>query len=118
MGYAVEYTDEKGVCFFTDFLILGEPGQAFDIEGDGGALILLQPQGSELPQPVGIIWGGTANRGRLKLRRGNGPENWTGGVDIGRMLDLLELDLITSREDLEGWLLSVQSMYRYIGLWP
>ena len=102
MAYAVEYTDDKGVCFFTDFLILGETGMPFDIEGDSGSLIVLQAEGSELPQPVGIIWGGTANRGRLKLRKGNGPENWTSGVDIGRLLDRLELDLITSPEELHG----------------
>lgn len=99
MAYAVEYNDDKGVCFLTDFLILGENGSPFDMEGDSGSLIVLEPKGDGPYRPVGIIWGGTANRGRLKLRSGHGPENWTSAVDIGRLLDLLELDLVTSMDE-------------------
>lgn len=95
MAYALEYNDEKGICFFTDFLVVGENKQAFDLEGDSGSLILVTEESGEKPRPVGIIWGGTANRGRLKLKNGSGPENWTSGVDLGRLLDLLQLDLIT-----------------------
>ncbi|KAJ7547671.1 hypothetical protein O6H91_08G097900 [Diphasiastrum complanatum] len=98
MAYAVEYNDEKGICFFTDFLIVGENKQTFDLEGDSGSLILMAE--GEKPRPVGIIWGGTANRGRLKLRCGHGPENWTSGVDLGRLLDLLQLDIITTQSGL------------------
>ncbi|GMI86003.1 hypothetical protein like AT5G45030 [Hibiscus trionum] len=101
MAYALEYNDEKGICFFTDFLVVGENEQTFDLEGDSGSLILLTGQNGEKPQPVGIIWGGTANRGRLKLKVGQPPENWTSGVDLGRLLDLLELDLITTNEGLQ-----------------
>lgn len=102
MAYALEYNDEKGICFFTDFLVVGENQQTFDLEGDSGSLILLTASNGEKPRPVGIIWGGTANRGRLKLKVGQPPENWTSGVDLGRLLDLLELDLITSSERLQG----------------
>ncbi|WOG85460.1 hypothetical protein DCAR_0104649 [Daucus carota subsp. sativus] len=102
MAYALEYNDEKGICFFTDFLVVGENQQTFDLEGDSGSLILLIGQNGEKPRPVGIIWGGTANRGRLKLKVGQPPENWTSGVDLGRLLDLLELDLITSKEGLRA----------------
>nr|UWU44369.1 hypothetical protein [Huperzia serrata] len=101
MAFAVEYNDEKGVCFFTDFLIVGENKQNFDLEGDSGSLILLICEDGDKPRPIGIIWGGTANRGRLKLRNGRGPESWTSGVDLGRLLDLLQLDLMTSSA-LEG----------------
>ncbi|KAH6796104.1 hypothetical protein C2S51_037090 [Perilla frutescens var. frutescens] len=100
MAYSLEYNDEKGICFFTDFLVVGENQQTFDLEGDSGSLILLTNQNGEKPQPVGIIWGGTANRGRLKLKGCQPPENWTSGVDLGRLLDLLELDLVTSAEGL------------------
>ncbi|MCO5607778.1 hypothetical protein L7F22_061979 [Adiantum nelumboides] len=96
MAYALEYNDEKGICFFTDFLIVGEDKQAFDLEGDSGSLILMVEEGMQKPRPVGIIWGGTANRGRLKLQSGHAPENWTSGVDLGRLLECLQLDLITS----------------------
>ncbi|XP_019156769.1 PREDICTED: uncharacterized protein LOC109153326 isoform X2 [Ipomoea nil] len=101
MAYALEYNDEKEICFFTDFLVVGENQQTFDLEGDSGSLILLTRKNGEKPQPVGIIWGGTANRGRLKLKAGQPPENWTSGVDLGRLLDLLELDLITSDQGLQ-----------------
>lgn len=84
------------------FLVVGENQQPFDLEGDSGSLILLTGQDGDRPQPVGIIWGGTANRGRLKLKVGQPPENWTSGVDLGRLLDLLELDLITTKEGLQG----------------
>ncbi|XP_061953421.1 protein NARROW LEAF 1-like isoform X3 [Populus nigra] len=102
MAYALEYNDEKGICFFTDFLVVGENQQTFDLEGDSGSLILLTGQDCEKPRPVGIIWGGTANRGRLKLKVGQPPENWTSGVDLGRLLDLLELDIITTNEGLQA----------------
>ncbi|GAB2220312.1 hypothetical protein Droror1_Dr00007957 [Drosera rotundifolia] len=100
MAYALEYNDEKGICFFTDFLVVGENQQTFDLEGDSGSLILLTGQNGEIPRPTGIIWGGTANRGRLKLKFGKPPENWTSGVDLGRLLDVLELDLLTTKEAL------------------
>lgn len=102
MAYSLEYNDEKGICFFTDFLVVGENQQTFDLEGDSGSLILLTDQNGEKPRPVGIIWGGTANRGRLKLKVGQPPENWTSGVDLGRLLNLLELDLVTSNEGLHA----------------
>ncbi|TQD98424.1 hypothetical protein C1H46_016025 [Malus baccata] len=164
MAYALEYNDEKGICFFTDFLVVGENQQSFDLEGDSGSLILLTgengdkprpvgiiwggtanrgrlklkigqpPENSDFlvvgenqqsfdlegdsgslilltgengdkPRPVGIIWGGTANRGRLKLKIGQPPENWTSGVDLGRLLQLLDLDLITTNE---GFLAAIQ----------
>ncbi|KAK4439604.1 protein NARROW LEAF 1 [Sesamum alatum] len=100
LAYALEYNDEKGICFLTDFLVVGENQQTFDLEGDSGSLIILKGENGEKPRPIGIIWGGTANRGRLKLKVGQPPENWTSGVDLGRLLNFLELDLITSDEAL------------------
>ncbi|MFS7922296.1 putative peptidase S1, PA clan [Helianthus anomalus] len=102
LAYALEYNDEKGICFFTDFLVVGENQQTFDLEGDSGSLIIMKGENEEKPRPVGIIWGGTANRGRLKLKVGQPPENWTSGVDLGRLLNLLELDLITTSDALKG----------------
>lgn len=104
MAYALEYNDEKGICFFTDFLVVGENQKTFDLEGDSGSLIILTGQDDDKARPIGIIWGGTANRGRLKLKSGHAPENWTSGVDLGRLLDLLELDLITTNDSLQGTL--------------
>ncbi|KAF2317656.1 hypothetical protein GH714_039487 [Hevea brasiliensis] len=101
LAYALEYNDEKGICFLTDFLVVGENQQTFDLEGDSGSLIIMKGQNGEKPRPIGIIWGGTANRGRLKLKVGQPPENWTSGVDLGRLLNLLELDLINTNEGLK-----------------
>lgn len=101
-AYGLEYNDEKGICFLTDFLVVGENQQTFDLEGDSGSLILMKGETSEKPRPIGIIWGGTANRGRLKLKIGQPLENWTSGVDLGRLLILLELDLIPTDEGLRG----------------
>lgn len=102
LAYGLEYNDEKGICFLTDFLVVGENQQTFDLEGDSGSLIIMKGENGEKPQPIGIIWGGTANRGRLKLKVGLPPENWTSGVDLGRLLNLLELDLINTNEGLKG----------------
>lgn len=102
LAYALEYNDEKGICFLTDFLVVGENQQTFDLEGDSGSLIILKGENGEKPRPIGIIWGGTANRGRLKLKVGQSPENWTSGVDLGRLLNFLELDIITKDEALRG----------------
>ncbi|KAL6843903.1 hypothetical protein ACP4OV_026474 [Aristida adscensionis] len=104
VAYALEYNDEKGISFFTDLLVFGENRQTFDLEGDSGSLIILTGQDGEKPRPIGIIWGGTANRGRLKLTCDHGPENWTSGVDLGRLLDRLELDLIITNESLQEFL--------------
>jgi hypothetical protein len=105
MAYALEYNecnDAKGVRFFTDLLVVGENRQTFCFEGDSGSLIILTGQDGEKPRPIGMIWGGTTNRGRLKLTYDHGPENWTSGVDLGRLLDRLELDLIITNESLQG----------------
>jgi hypothetical protein len=115
LAYALEYNDEKGICFLTDFLVVGENQQTFDLEGDSGSLIMFKGDNGEKPRPIGIIWGGTANRGRLKLKVGLPPENWTSGVDLGRLLNLLELDLITSDEGLRG-LYILRSHHLYFNL--
>ncbi|EPS61055.1 hypothetical protein M569_13745, partial [Genlisea aurea] len=101
LAYALEYNDEKGICLLTDFLVVGGDQRTFDLEGDSGSLIVLRSENGEKPRPIGIIWGGTANRGCLKLKVGQPPENWTSGVDLGRLLNFLELDLITSDEALQ-----------------
>jgi hypothetical protein len=56
----------------------------------------VQNEGKKLPSPIGLVWGGTVNHGRLKLRTGVGPENWTSGIGLARLMDLLDVDLVTS----------------------
>ncbi|GJS21130.1 hypothetical protein Tco_0449762 [Tanacetum coccineum] len=55
LAYALEYNDEKGICFFTDFLVVGENQQTFDLEGDSGSLIVMKGENDEKPRPIGII---------------------------------------------------------------
>ncbi|CAF2155457.1 unnamed protein product [Brassica rapa] len=102
LAYALEYNDERGVCFLTDFLVVGENHRSpFDLEGDSGSLIVMKGE-EENARPIGIIWGGTGSRGRLKLKVGESPESWTTGVDLGRLLTHLQLDLITTDEGLKA----------------
>ncbi|KAL5664760.1 hypothetical protein ACJX0J_024868, partial [Zea mays] len=112
MAYALEYNYQKGISFFTDLLVVSENRQTFDLEGDSGSLIILTSQDSEKPRPIGIMWGATANRGRLKLRCDHGPQNCTSGVDLGHLLDRLELDLIITSESLKGSAFSLLSQQR------
>lgn len=104
-AYALEYNDEREICYFSDFLIVGENDQPFDSVGDNGSLILLAGKEDEKPRPFGIMWGGSPNRGLLKLCNGRAPETWTSCVDLGRLLDLLQLELITTQSRLEGLLI-------------
>ncbi|KAH7331347.1 hypothetical protein KP509_20G028500 [Ceratopteris richardii] len=106
MAYALEYNDVRGICFFTDLLVIGENRQTFDLEGDSGSIVLMTEVGP--PRPIGMIWGGATNRGRLKMQSGHGLENWTSAVDLGRLLDRLQLDLITSNAALEAAILKQQ----------
>ncbi|KAJ8545202.1 hypothetical protein K7X08_017785 [Anisodus acutangulus] len=50
---------------------------------------------------IGVIDDVFNNQQTFDLEVGQPPENWTSGVDLGRLLDLLELDLITSNESLQ-----------------
>lgn len=99
LAYAVEYNNDKGHCFFNDFLIVSDNDQDFELEGDSGSLILAVGEG-EKPRPIGIVWGGTNHRGRLKLQTWREPENWTSGVDLSRLLSSLELSMVISKEAL------------------
>ena len=63
LAYAFKYNNEKVIFFLTDFLVVGENQQTFDLEGDSGSLIILKGGNGEKPRPIGIIWGGTASRG-------------------------------------------------------
>ncbi|CAI5514417.1 unnamed protein product [Closterium sp. Naga37s-1] len=42
-AYAVEHSEGDGMSLFTDLLIVSQHGQAFDCEGDSGALVLVLP---------------------------------------------------------------------------
>ncbi|XP_024359532.1 protein NARROW LEAF 1 [Physcomitrium patens] len=100
LAYALEYNNDKGHCFFNDFLIVSDDNNAFELEGDTGSLILVRGEAGEKPRPVGVVWGGTTQQGRLKLHKWKEPENWTSGVDLSRLLESLDLSIVTSNEAL------------------
>lgn len=52
------------------------------------------------PRPIGMVWGGTTHQGRLKFQSWKEPEKWTSGVDLSRLLDSLELSIVSSNEAL------------------
>lgn len=60
--------------------------------GDSGSLIVLD---NEELNPVGLLWGGWQE----KLRTGHAQENWTYGIVLSRVLDALEIDMVTNNEE-------------------
>jgi len=42
-------------------------------------------------RPTGLLWGGWQS----KLRTGYAQENWTYGIALQRVLDALDIDLVT-----------------------
>ncbi|MDD1751659.1 MAG: hypothetical protein LUQ38_01040 [Methanotrichaceae archaeon] len=85
--------DAKENTIYTDLLISGYDGQPFSTYGDSGSLIVLE---NEELNPIGMLWGGWQE----KLRTGYSRENWTYGVSLSPLLDLLEIDLILEGESL------------------
>lgn len=94
-AFAYEYIDDKDVTIYTDLLIAGCDGQPFSTYGDSGSLIVLE---NEELNPIGLLWGGWQE----KLRIGYSQENWTYGVSLSPLLDLLEIDLVLEGKDLKS----------------
>ncbi len=86
-AYAYEWADEERWSVYTDLLIIGEhPGGAFSDHGDSGKIIVTQSGN----RPLALLWGGWQER----LRKGYEQENWTYAIDIGKVLDYLEVDIM------------------------
>lgn len=85
VAYAYEYCDEIR-SIYTDLLIIGEEGRAFSWKGDSGKIIVTD---DEDHRPVALLWGGWQER----LRHGREQENWTYAIDLGKVLDRLNLEL-------------------------
>ena len=88
VAFGYEFEDEQNSSY-TDLLIIGENGKAFSTKGDSGSLIVTD---DEHLNPIGLLWGGWQE----KLRKGKGQENWTYGIAISRVLDLLDVEIITT----------------------
>ena len=86
VAYSYEFTDEY-YSIYTDLLIIGEAGNAFSWKGDSGKVIVTD---DEEHRPVALLWGGWQER----LRHGREQEHWTYAIDLGKVLDLMDLALL------------------------
>jgi hypothetical protein len=89
VAFGYEFIDDKDTTAYTDLLIVGDNNIPFSTHGDSGSLIVLD---NEELNPIGLLWGGWQE----KLRPGYAQENWTYGISLSRVLDALEIDLISS----------------------
>ncbi len=88
VAFGYEFIDDKDATAYTDLLIIGDNNIPFSTHGDSGSLIVLD---NEELNPIGLLWGGWQE----KLRTGYAQENWTYGIALSRLLDALEVDLIS-----------------------
>lgn len=88
VAFGYEYHDAQDASVYTDLLIIGEDGVPFSTHGDSGSLIVTDDQAL---RPIGLLWGGWQE----KLRTGKAQEKWTYGIALSRVLDALEIDLVT-----------------------
>ena len=88
-AFGYEFRDESNLTVYTDLLIIGDNNVPFSTHGDSGSLIVTDDQQLN---PIGLLWGGWQE----KLRSGHAQENWTYGIALSRVLDALEIDLISS----------------------
>ncbi len=85
-AFSYEWEDEFQ-SLYTDYLIIGDDGEVFSDHGDSGKLIVTK-DGSNA---VALLWGGWPEQ----LRRGHGQENWTYAIDINKVLEKLDLQIIS-----------------------
>lgn len=85
-AYAYEFRDDF-FSIYTDLLIIGEEGRAFSWKGDSGKIIVTD---DDEHRPVALLWGGWQE----KLRKGREQEVWSYAIDLGKVLDSLNLELL------------------------
>jgi len=86
-AFGYKFMDDKNVTAYTDLLIAGDNNTIFSTHGDSGSLIVTN---DEDHNPIGLLWGGWEE----KLRTGYGQENWTYGIMLERVLNLLDIDIV------------------------
>ena len=89
VAFGYEYVDAPNESRYTDLLIVGEKKKPFSTHGDSGSLIVTDDDNLN---PIGLLWGGWQE----KLRTGHAQENWTYGIALSRVLDSLDIDLVTA----------------------
>lgn len=86
VAYSYEFQDDY-FSIYTDLLIIGEDGNAFSAKGDSGKIIVTDDADH---RPVALLWGGWQER----LRQGREQENWTYAIDLGKVMDRLDVELL------------------------
>ncbi len=89
IGFGYEWVDETDVTSYTDLLIVGDNNIPFSTHGDSGSLIVTDDFAHN---PIGLLWGGWQE----KLRTGRAQENWTYGIVLSRVLDALDIDIVSN----------------------
>jgi hypothetical protein len=76
---------------YTDLMIAPrEKEGAFSAPGDSGSPILIDSDDQENNKPVGLLWGGQS----MNIGRSYGLEDLTFGINLQRILDMMELQLL------------------------
>ena len=91
--YSVDRWNDVIEKQYTDFLIVGKNEEEFSNKGDSGKLIVID---DDARRPVALLWGGAYQ----KVRTGRAQEKWTYAIDINKVLDLLGVSIIGSRDQL------------------
>ncbi|CAI5984323.1 unnamed protein product [Closterium sp. NIES-65] len=106
-AYAVEHSEGGGTSLFTDLLIVGRHGHAFDTQGDSGALVLMLPTAAHSPAVLASL-----QLQRLLRTPGNssptpghgarGSADEIGRGERGRGEEIAELEKKEEEEGKEG----------------
>lgn len=94
VAFGYEFEDESKQSLYTDLLIIGDDGIPFSTHGDSGSLIVTN---DKIHNPIALLWGGWQE----KLRTGYGQENWTYAIALSRVLDKLNILLVSTPNEIK-----------------
>jgi hypothetical protein len=102
-AFGYEWEDQPGHTRYTDLLIMGEGAPLavgvelsipFSYKGDSGSVIFTQDHNER--RPIALLWGGFQER----LRGGDSQENWSYATCLDRILDELDLTILSDPDQL------------------
>lgn len=97
-AFAYEWQDQPSQKRYADLLIAGETRSLatglemsipFSYKGDSGSIVFME-RGAER-RPLALLWGGFQEQ----LRGGDSQENWSYATRLDKILDSLDLSLVT-----------------------
>lgn len=85
------YIGKEPANLYTDIMIAPRSqGEVFSDHGDSGSGILLDTDDEDNNRPIALLWGGQPT----DIGRGFGVEDLTYGINLNRILKVLELELL------------------------